>query len=517
MPKANSAASDRAKAPCGWSNRVLSLALAGIFFLTFYPFRFTLHSRPLAHASPFLLGGVWKMAPPLDILLNILLFVPFGFGITEKLRERRWTCGATFIAAWIAGFLLSYSIEFTQQFTPTRASRWEDVVTNSTGAILGFLLFELCGGLIVPAASNAERSLRGALTLRRAAVLVPVYFGLWFILTAVLQRETRLSNWDSGAQLMLGADAGTYPPTAWKGSISRLQVWDRALPDDLARSMSSGESSSGAESDLVASYDFLAAQPLRDRVQQSPDLSWIPRAPSELAQNGAAFDGSSWLASSVPATNLVGGLRKTNQFTIEVACTPADSDHVNGDLVAISPSEGTYDLYVRQHDSKLEIWLRNPITAGNARLDWAIPDAFAAGQRHDILVSYDGSFANVYIDGKKHRGDYELGAGAALDELIHRAKTPELKGYAFIYNALIFLSAGTLLGLVAGSAARRKPVIVLIMAFEFACAPLLLDRILAAGSGRPISFSSIATSLILLAAGSAWINLDRRRGAAAGA
>ena len=68
----------------GWSNRILILAIAGILFLTMYPFRLNIHA--LANgASPFLLGKSEKSGL-VDALLNVLLFVPFGFGLGEKLR-----------------------------------------------------------------------------------------------------------------------------------------------------------------------------------------------------------------------------------------------------------------------------------------------------------------------------------------------------------------------------------------------------------------------------------------------
>ena len=197
MPKDPAAASIRHASPSSWSNRVLTLALAGIFFLTFYPFRFAPRAQSLAHRSPLLLAGVAKGGRSLEVYLNILLFMPFGFGVSEKLRERGWTRRATVFAALLAGFLLSYSIEFFQQYTPTRQSRWEDVLTNSTGAVAGFLLFELSGSFIVALAQNVERSLRASLTLLRAAVVLFVYFALWFGLSLHLQNRTRSINWAS--------------------------------------------------------------------------------------------------------------------------------------------------------------------------------------------------------------------------------------------------------------------------------------------------------------------------------
>jgi hypothetical protein len=497
----------RVRTPSGWSNRVLQLALVGIFFLTFYPFRFAPRAQSVAHSSPLLLGGIRKEGRSLDILLNILLFVPFGFGVSEKSRERGWSRGATFFAALIAGFVLTYSVEFAQQYTPTRDSRWEDVLTNTIGSVAGFVMFELCGRLLVRWASAIESRIREFLTLSRAALLLPVYFLAWFAVTATLQREAHFTNWDPEVRLVVGKDAGGYPPSNWKGSIYRLQIWSRALPRDLSRELTSGETSA-AQPGLLASYDFLSSQPLQDRMQMLPDLQWSSRASAVPAQGGLAFGGESWLSSRAPAVNLIRALQKTNQFSLEFAFTPAASNGVYADIVSISSPSGVDNLYVRQEDSRLTFWFRNPITVGHARLAWSIPDTFAAGLRHDVLFSYDGSDAAVYVDGQEHRGAYQLGPGTVLAELMHRAKPEELKGYAFIYDALIFFSAGALLGLAAFPPRPRSALPSLLLAGEFFLAPWLLDRILSRGSGRPVSAEMIFSSLILVVAASLWINAD---------
>ena len=85
----------------GWSNRILILAIAGILFLTMYPFRLNIHA--LANgASPFLLGKSEKSGL-VDALLNVLLFVPFGFGLGEKLRERGKSIRFVLLATLAAG------------------------------------------------------------------------------------------------------------------------------------------------------------------------------------------------------------------------------------------------------------------------------------------------------------------------------------------------------------------------------------------------------------------------------
>src|SRR6202021_4243596 len=93
-----------------WSNRILILATVGILFLTMYPFRLNIH--PLANgASPFFLGKSGKSGF-VDAFLNVLFFVPFGFGLAEKLRERGKSIRFALLVTLAAGAVFSYAIEF---------------------------------------------------------------------------------------------------------------------------------------------------------------------------------------------------------------------------------------------------------------------------------------------------------------------------------------------------------------------------------------------------------------------
>src|SRR5277367_4800468 len=111
----------------GWSNRILILATAGILFLTLYPFRFDFHLASPSGTSPLFLGKSVKPAGFLDAFLNVLLFVPFGFGLAERLRKSGKSFAATLALALAAGALFSYTIELLQYYIPKRDSGWEDV------------------------------------------------------------------------------------------------------------------------------------------------------------------------------------------------------------------------------------------------------------------------------------------------------------------------------------------------------------------------------------------------------
>src|ERR1700689_1909405 len=97
-----------------WAERILLLSSAGILFLTLFPFRFVAHLKGSEGMFPFFHGSMGKDAGIFDAFLNVLLFMPFGFGLAEKLRERGKSRAATAAIAFVVGVLFSYTVETLQ-------------------------------------------------------------------------------------------------------------------------------------------------------------------------------------------------------------------------------------------------------------------------------------------------------------------------------------------------------------------------------------------------------------------
>jgi len=78
----------------------------------------------------------------MDVAINFLGFVPFGFILTAWLRFSKYISAP--IAFWIAilsGFCISLAIELTQAYLPMRDSSLLDVISNTLGTLAGILLF----------------------------------------------------------------------------------------------------------------------------------------------------------------------------------------------------------------------------------------------------------------------------------------------------------------------------------------------------------------------------------------
>jgi len=497
-----------APARTSWSKRVLLLSLAGIFFLTLYPFRFV-HQESARFLFPFSLNGWGKGMDVLDIFLNILLFIPFGFGFAEELRENGRSKLATFWTAYAAGAVLSYAVEFMQIFIPLRDSGWGDVITNSAGAAIGCLLYEWAGPGIIQWFSTRERSIDASLNLGKIGVLVGLYVGIWCIVGGPLQRQTKLAHWTSDSFLAVGDSASLRPPPAWKGRIVELEIWNHAVPAERARKITSDPTGDRGSAAAIVTYDFSGAAPFRDSHDFLPSLAWASQTPASTMGGGAMLNGTSWLISTGPVPTLVNSVESTGQFALHVVCEPGDSNVDDARIVSLSSPSGKVDMELRQTGSELIFWFQNPFSMRRARMSWIVPQVFEPNQMRNLLLSFDGYKLSLFLDGNKYGYPYELGPAVALARYIRRVKAVELKGYGYIFYAIIFCPAGCLLGF----AWRRRSVAwrnrLIFLACGFLLPAIALEWVLADAAGRSFSFRNISFSAVLSLAASAWMNADR--------
>src|SRR5271169_2936060 len=101
----------RQQACAEWSNRIVLLSLLGIAYLTLFPFRFDFTPTYIFQRYPFLLETSVKQPMYEDFFLNVLLFVPFGFGVTAQACKRGRNRWSSLFLALVAGAGVSYTVE----------------------------------------------------------------------------------------------------------------------------------------------------------------------------------------------------------------------------------------------------------------------------------------------------------------------------------------------------------------------------------------------------------------------
>ena len=86
----------------------------------------------------------WGKVLKFDILANIVLFVPFGYGVAAYLQlDKRLARLPSLMSVAVTSLIFSYSIELAQLLLPSRYPSMVDVITDTFGGILGFICFEL--------------------------------------------------------------------------------------------------------------------------------------------------------------------------------------------------------------------------------------------------------------------------------------------------------------------------------------------------------------------------------------
>ncbi len=495
------------RACAGWSNRILFISLLGIAYLTLFPFRFDFAVTHIFHRYPFLLGETAKRSTHTDFLLNVLLFVPFGFSLGVKLRKRAINRWASLLLALVVGMGVSYAVELLQFYIPGRDSGWEDVISNSTGSVAGFILFELCGVAVLSELTKLEDSFDGWLSPRRAVLLLAAYLAASFGISVLLQRDTRLSNWDPQCILFVGNDASGQ--NSWHGRILLLQIWNRALPDEAIRRMSGRESTEDLNPGLLGSYDFTGSPPYADQRNFLSALDWTPGQPQITNAYANELDAKSWLSTQSPVEKLTREIKKFSQFTVHIVCAPAATQGGNGRIVSLSQSADNVNFHLRQEGANLVFWFRNPLSEKRSALTWTVRGAFEPGRMRDIVSSYDGSDAFLYLDGNRVPQAYRLSPGASLAHKFFFIRTGALGGYIIVYETLIFLPAGLLMGVAARERSGQKISDRWVVALGWVLPAVLLEILLVAVSGRRIWPGNIVFSLVFGLAGALLINADR--------
>ena len=501
----------RQAASAAWCNRILILSLLGIAYLTLFPFRLHPGAFLAIHGNSFLLGHSGKQYFTRDFFLNVLLFVPFGFGVSARVFKRNGGFLKAFLWSFFLGALLSYGVEFMQLYIPQRDSGWEDVFSNTTGSLMGFALFVLLGVPVLEALSSLEDPISAWLTPLRTAALLVVYFAGGFSASAYLQNQTRLSNWDTRGALYVGNDASGRAP--WTGKVFALEIWNRALSETTVRQLAAHEAPADENAGLLARYNFQRSAASSDQVPDQsnslPALNWTPWPPHVASAGAPELGSGAWLSTREPVQNLTRGIQRTSNFSVRVVCAPGAVESGTGRIVSLSESGDNVNFHFRQRGSDLVFYFRNPLTETRSILAWSIPGVFQMGKVKDIVAVYDGAEAFLYIDGVPAPRDYQLGPGAVLFHSMHFVQTVELRGTAVVYYTLLFLPAGMMAGLGLRRWRNRRSVVLWLAVLGWILPAFLCEALLVAQTGRRFWWENVAIALFFGLAGILFINSDR--------
>jgi glycopeptide antibiotics resistance protein len=152
--------------------RFAGLLVLIILYGSLFPFDFRAAGGPLV-AIDHLLLHAWtpESLSFANVVSNVLLYVPLGFALTCATVSRVGR-GRALVLATALGALLSVSVELAQHFLPSRVTDLPDVITNTTGTVLG--------GVVGALSWHRGQSLRGG-SLRVADPIAFMLAGTWIV------------------------------------------------------------------------------------------------------------------------------------------------------------------------------------------------------------------------------------------------------------------------------------------------------------------------------------------------
>ena len=336
-----------------------------------------------------------------DLLQNVLLYVPLG--VAFALRRASWLQATAFAA------LLSLSVELCQFFVPGRDPVATDVLVNTAGASIAWLVMStLVGSSVQRGLHVIERWLAMAwrpssraanwLSLAWASTVCLLIGSTCWLLSASLPdpfyfliSSPRMDQIDGPVRI--GSD-GTATGV-FRGEIDEVRIFSEArAAADIATDMQQPVSAVTPEAELVVAYGFDAGngESVADGSGRGHDAlrrqtTWTP---SGKFGGALTFNGtdSEVIVPGFPQLHL------QRAMTIEAWVKPAG--HQRGRATIAAHTAATYFLRASSlsgalHPSGGGRFGENP---REARLRWSIPP----GVWTHLAVSYDGQGITLFIN-----------------------------------------------------------------------------------------------------------------------
>lgn len=195
----------------------------GLFLLLMLlmPFRFTLNGdliiRQMGNTVfPWNVRTLLDLSLWADLVQNLVLFLPFGFFLSEAAVSRG--------RILFYGFCTSLLAEGLQAFSPARVPSLYDLLMNTSGTVLGAYL---AGRFHKPVARCIWRglSLPIPLKLLRTLALISLCFGPAALFVPLVPAHGL--RWRPDANLYLGGAPGST--VFWAGTVHRIAFWSKPV------------------------------------------------------------------------------------------------------------------------------------------------------------------------------------------------------------------------------------------------------------------------------------------------
>ncbi len=371
---------------------VAYLCYLGLFTLA--PYGFTMDSG----AEKAWVG--WSRSGS-DVLLNVLGFFPLGVILYYVLAPRSQSLQIRWGITTGAAAVLSFAIEAGQMYLPTRVPSAADVLANTLGAAVGFLMAHRLhqGGLRDSLKAHRRALAVGCLTLYSGSVI-----GLFVWVGA----PQGLKGWDPDFPLLVGNEATFNRP--WLGKIFFLALYDRVLSQKEIETLFDLGPHYEARGDMVgepvALYTFQEGTGTRvhDRAVDGVRLDLEITEPENarwLGAGGLELIGANALRSPGGAKKIYERVTATDTLSLVVWIEPANARQTGpARIVSFSLTPSLRNFTLGQENGEIHFRVRNQVAGPNGtRLDLRTRNLGLSPKRTNLVATYDVGVVRLYVDG----------------------------------------------------------------------------------------------------------------------
>lgn len=446
--------------------RLLWAALLGgllvILYLRLVPFDVDLSGGAAAIPARF----TYRPLSLKDVPFNLLIFLPFSFGLAGLLYQSGRTWRRATITTVLCVVAISAAIELVQVYIPERVPSVADVLTNGVSALLGVWAYRL-------AAYGVHRAIVGYATPANVALGLAVYGLGVALLAAWLVGSVDLGNWDARMPLSLGNENTDFRP--WEGTITAVSLLGRPVTQEEATALLAGnapdDAPAGAIADAPAHYNLTGAAPFADQAGTLPPLDWLPenQPPPPPNPAGATVGAARWLATGQAVTPFNEQARAAAGFTVAARFTAALAGQRGpARIVSVSADSGHRNITLGQQGDALSIRLRTPSSGENGeRPEMLVPGFFSVPGPRQVVLSYDRPNLVLYTGNAGAVQAVSLAPGLALFQdfastnrwLLPFPAIPHLYDYRFwaLFILPVLLLAAVLLAIRDSALAAGPP------------------------------------------------------------
>lgn len=489
---------------------IITISLVAILFATLLPFDFSI---PYNFSLEYIYAKFFDTTYIFDLIVNVILFIPFGLGITAWLEKRKYLKVEKLKITFLASLSLTLTVEVCQLFLVSRNPSLSDLVTNSLGGIVGTFLFfalikyqqqlsKLLSFLII----FRDRSLQ----FKSLIFLWLFYFFLMSFLLISVDDRTKLSNWDTNFYLVVGNEATGN--RSWSGKVNYLCISKKSFYQQQIDKILARKNSCRAlenDPDLLTTYSLSNPQKYILEPKNSTFSKEEEVTTSSENSTGIIVNPKNWLKTKNPASELTQKIKNSSQFTIFTEIATANlTQEGPARIISLSKNQYWRNLTIAQWRNDLSIRMRTPLMGGNGKKpEIRINNFFTDTNFHQLAISYNGTRLKIYVDEVAKAESLYLGSEAALFWSIFSVFTEKIylkpasnSFYIILYYGLIFIPLGFLWGAIFNFLQTRLLGFMTFLISGLIIPPLMIETIIANTSDRYWngSYLSIGLAMIII-------------------